>query len=105
MVVTPVRGWRGRGVCDLDYPENVVISQPTSLVIDQRNRILVRTRTPQDTAACHGCEVPSARMHGCRRRTGGAFDVPDQYVLGRLGALPAERIDEIVKTQPESTGQ
>ncbi|WP_374327927.1 transposase family protein [Streptomyces sp. PSKA30] len=53
----------------------------TEEVIDEGNRILVRARTPQDTAACPVCGALSARVHGYHRRT--VVDVP---VDGRRGA-------------------
>jgi transposase len=53
-------------------------------VIDEGNRILVRARTPQDTAACPDCWAPSARVHGYHRRTVADVPVDGRRVVVRV---------------------
>jgi hypothetical protein len=59
-------------VGDLNELLDVVFSGLFPLVIeavvDEGDRIVVRARTPQETAACPGCGAATGRVHGYHER-------------------------------------
>ncbi|WP_456340871.1 ISL3 family transposase [Streptomyces shenzhenensis] len=53
-------------------------------VVDEGERIVVRARTPRDTAVCPVCEAPSERVHGYHWRTVADVPVDERRVVVRV---------------------
>ncbi|HEY5834682.1 transposase family protein, partial [Streptomyces sp.] len=53
-------------------------------VADEGERIVVRARTPQDTAVCPACGASSGRVHGYHRRTVADVPVDGRRVVVRV---------------------
>ena len=53
-------------------------------VVDEGERVVVRARTPQDTAACPVCGVSSGRVHGYHWRTVADVPVDGRRVVVRV---------------------
>jgi transposase len=75
-------------VKDVDELVQTVFSGLSPLVMeevaDEGERIVVRARTPQDTAACPTCEASSERVHGYHWRTVADLPVDDRRVVVRV---------------------
>ncbi|WP_455431632.1 ISL3 family transposase [Streptomyces fagopyri] len=53
-------------------------------VVDEGERVVVRARTPQDTAVCPVCGVPAGRVHGYHWRTVADVPVDGRRVVVRV---------------------
>ncbi len=53
-------------------------------VVDEGERVVVRARTPQDTAVCPVCGASSGRVHGYRWRTVADVPVDGRRVVVRV---------------------
>ena len=53
-------------------------------VVDEGERIVVRARTPRDTAVCPVCGASSGRMHSYHLRTVADVPVDGRRVVGRF---------------------
>lgn len=78
----------GIRVTDVNELVQTVFSGLSPLVVedvaDEGERILVRARTPQDTAVCPVCGISSGRVHGYHWRTVADVPVDERRVVVRV---------------------